>query len=69
MQPGSPSPSQRPRTPADDPAPGAPGTGEDVCPCCHGSGKQTDATTGAQGDAPCVRCDGTGIIIEGIGGG
>lgn len=59
----------RQRTPEDDPAPGAPGTGEDICPECHGTGKKTDSMTGAQINAPCPRCDGTGRIVEGIGGG
>lgn len=59
----------RQRTPEDDPSPGAPGTGEDICPECHGAGKMTDPETGAQADAPCPRCDGSGRIIEGIGGG
>lgn len=63
-----PKPPVRQRTPEDDPAPGAPGTGEDVCPECHGTGRKTDADGGAS-DAPCPRCDGSGRIIEGIGGG
>jgi DnaJ-class molecular chaperone len=58
---------KRHHTPDDDPEPGTVGTGEDACPECHGSGKQTDAKTGKQSDAPCERCDGTGVIIEGIG--
>jgi DnaJ-class molecular chaperone len=66
MQPRDPT---RQRTPEDDPAPGAPGTGEDICPECHGRGKLTDPQTGAVMDAPCPRCAGTGRIIEGIGGG
>jgi len=66
MQPITP---PRQRTPEDDPEPGAPGTGEDVCPECHGAGKKTDPETCAQADAPCPRCDGTGRIVEGIGGG
>jgi DnaJ-class molecular chaperone len=57
------------RTPKDDPAPGAAGTGEDICPECRGTGKRTDPETGAVFDAPCPRCDGSGRIIEGIGGG
>ncbi len=57
------------RTPRDDPAPGTPGSGEDICPACHGSGKKTDPETGARLDVPCPRCDGSGRIIEGIGGG
>jgi len=57
----------RHRTPDDDPQPGTPGTGEDVCPECQGSGKQVDKKTGEATDEPCERCDGTGKIIEGIG--
>jgi len=57
----------RHHTPDDDPEPGAPGTGEDICPDCRGTGKQADKETGKRGDKPCERCDGTGIIIEGIG--
>ena len=45
----------------DDAAPGAPGTGENVCPGCNGSGRL--------GNRPCPNCDGTGKVIEGIGGG
>ncbi|MEK8092759.1 hypothetical protein WOC76_09540 [Methylocystis sp. IM3] len=59
----------RQRTPEDDPAPGAPGTGEDICPECRGTGRKTDFDTGARFDAPCPRCDGSGRIVEGIGGG
>jgi len=33
-------------TPSDDPEPGTPGTGEDVCPECHGKGKTIDKKTG-----------------------
>ena len=57
----------RHHTPDDDPEPGVPGTGEDICPDCKGTGKQVDKKSGKQGDTPCERCDGTGIIIEGIG--
>lgn len=64
-----PKPPSRQRTPEDDPKPDAPGTGEDICPECHGSGKKTDPETGAQLDEVCPRCDGTGRIVEGIGGG
>jgi hypothetical protein len=39
---------------------GTPGTGEALCPHCSGSGR-------LQG-APCANCDGTGIVIAGIGG-
>ena len=47
--------------PGDDAKPGTPGTGENVCPECSGSGR-IDA-------APCPTCGGTGKVIEGIGGG
>ena len=47
--------------PGDDAPPGAPGTGEDVCPQCSGSGK-------VQG-APCQTCGGTGTVIKGVAGG
>lgn len=46
--------------PGDDAPPGTPGTGEDVCPICGGSG--------IDDDAPCANCGGTGRVIEGIGG-
>ncbi len=45
----------------DDAPPGAPGTGENVCPECNGSGRLDSR--------PCPNCDGTGKVIEGIGGG
>jgi RecJ-like exonuclease len=48
--------------PGDEAAPGTPGTGEDICPVCHGKGKQENG-------ADCVNCGGTGRIIEGVGGG
>ena len=50
-----------PLNPGDEAAPGTPGSGEDVCPACHGSGKQ--------GDQACPNCGGSGTIQEGIGGG
>jgi DnaJ-class molecular chaperone len=40
--------------------PGTPGTGENICPVCNGSG-QADG-------GPCSHCDGSGKVIEGIGG-
>lgn len=51
--------------PGDEAPAGTPGTGEDVCPVCHGSGRVSneDATVA------CDNCGGTGTIIEGIGGG
>jgi hypothetical protein len=47
--------------PGDDAQPGTPGTGENVCPQCQGSGKLSGTE--------CPNCGGTGIVIEGIAGG
>lgn len=47
--------------PGDDAKPGTPGTGENLCPDCGGSGKV--------GAGPCRTCGGTGKVIEGVGGG
>ncbi|MEN2505908.1 hypothetical protein V8Z77_03250 [Stutzerimonas stutzeri] len=49
-----------PINPGDEAAPGTPGTGENVCPVCNGSGR-TDTEE-------CQNCGGTGKVIEGIGG-
>jgi hypothetical protein len=46
--------------PGDEAAPGTPGTGEDICRHCNGSGK-------VDGKA-CPECNGTGKVVEGIGG-
>lgn len=46
--------------PGDEAPPGTPGTGEDVCPECEGSGKKEGR--------PCGNCGGTGRVIRGIGG-
>lgn len=46
--------------PGDEALPGTPGTGEDTCPVCHG--------TGRAGASSCRNCGGTGLIVEGIGG-
>jgi len=48
-------------SPGDDARPGTPGTGENVCPKCGGSGKVAGA--------PCPKCEGTGVVIEGTAGG
>lgn len=48
--------------PGDEAPPGTPGSGEDVCPDCGGSGR---TATGQ----PCPNCGGSGKITEGIGGG
>lgn len=48
--------------PGDEAVPGTPGTGEDICPACRGSGK-------TQNGGACPNCNGTGKVTEGIGGG
>lgn len=50
----------QPTNPGDEAAPGTPGTGENLCSRCGGSGRidQHD----------CPDCGGTGRVIEGIGG-
>lgn len=48
--------------PGDEAPPGTPGTGEDVCPACRGTGKLASGQ-------PCPECGGSGKITEGIGGG
>jgi hypothetical protein len=52
---------QAPLNPGDDAAPGTPGTGENICPICSGSGR----INGGE----CAECGGSGKIIEAIGGG
>jgi hypothetical protein len=47
--------------PGDQAPEGTPGTGENVCPDCAGSGRKS-------GGGQCPTCAGTGIVIEGIGG-
>jgi DnaJ-class molecular chaperone len=51
----------QPTNPGDEAVPGTPGTGEDVCRRCNGSG-QIDG-------GECPVCGGTGKVVEGIGGG
>ena len=46
--------------PGDEAAPGTPGTGEDICPECHGKGRIDRA--------PCPNCGGSGKIVSAIGG-
>lgn len=48
--------------PGDAAMPGTPGTGEDICPVCTGTGKLASGQD-------CPNCGGTGRIVEGIGGG
>lgn len=58
--PGQPSGAQPPLRPGDEAPEGTPGTGEDVCPRCGGSGKL--------GASDCPTCQGTGRVTVGIGG-
>lgn len=58
----SPQPNELPVSPGDEAPEGTPGTGENLCPQCNGSGR--DSANG-----PCPECDGTGKVITGIGGG
>ena len=53
-------PQQPKPRPGDEAPAGTPGTGEDICPECHGKGKVDGK--------PCHNCDGTGRITRGIGG-
>jgi len=48
--------------PGDEALPGTPGTGEDICQVCSGTGKIKDGSV-------CPACEGTGRITQGIGGG
>ena len=57
----APEPPHTPSAPGDDAPAGTPGTGENVCPVCGGSGSD-------ERGAPCSHCDGTGKVIVGIGG-
>ncbi len=58
---GTPGKSDTHLKPGDEAAPGTPGSGEDICPECSGTGKKNGA--------PCPACEGTGRIVQGIGGG
>ncbi len=49
-----------PLNPGDEAIPGTPGTGENICPVCNGSGRNESGE--------CQNCGGTGKVIEGIGG-
>lgn len=51
----------RPEQPGDEAPPGTPGTGQDMCRKCQGTGR----VDGKE----CPDCGGTGFVIEGIGGG
>ena len=61
MKSEQPMPADRKRpAPGDEAAPGTPGTGEDICPECNGSGRKSRKR--------CESCAGTGKVIRGIGG-
>jgi hypothetical protein len=60
-QPSSDDPTNADMAPGDEAPPGIPGTGEDVCPVCGGSGR-------ADG-AECRECAGTGRVVREVGGG
>jgi len=47
--------------PGDEAPAGTPGTGENICRRCGGSGRTADVQE-------CPACAGTGRVIEGIGG-
>lgn len=53
-------PPRRQMNPGDEAPPGTPGTGENICPVCGGSGRIDGKS--------CENCGGTGVVIEGIGG-
>jgi hypothetical protein len=53
-------PDTDPGKPGDEAPPGAPGTGENLCRTCGGTGK-VEAKT-------CPDCQGTGKVTTGIGG-
>ena len=53
-------PGQAGRNPSDLAPPAMPGTGETACPDCSGSGKRDGK--------PCRTCDGTGVVVEAVGG-
>jgi DnaJ-class molecular chaperone len=46
--------------PGDEAPAGTPGTGDNVCPACHGTGKLRGGL--------CANCGGSGHIVTGIGG-
>ena len=49
-----------PLKPGDEAPPGTPGTGENICPVCHGDGRINGRS--------CVNCSGTGKITTAVGG-
>jgi len=59
-QPTSPGDQASALKPGDQAAPGTPGTGENLCRDCGGSGRKSGVT--------CPSCQGTGTVTTGIGG-
>ena len=59
---GTTAPGETNMNPGDEAPPGAPGTGENVCPECSGKGQLTSG-------GKCPNCGGTGKVITGIAGG
>jgi hypothetical protein len=53
-------PAQAALNPGDEAPPGTEGTGDDVCPDCHGKGRIDGA--------PCATCGGNGTITRAVGG-
>ena len=53
-------PNAAPMNPGDEAPAGTPGTGENVCPACRGTGQ-------VRGQ-PCNDCGGSGRVVAGIGG-
>jgi hypothetical protein len=49
-----------PMAPGDEAPAGTPGTGEDICRACGGSG--------ILNGSPCPECEGTGKVTQAIGG-
>ena len=49
-----------PMAPGDEAPPGTPGTGENICRDCGGSGHK--------GGSECPTCQGSGVVTVGIGG-
>jgi DnaJ-class molecular chaperone len=47
-------------SPGDQVPPGTPGAGENVCPRCAGKGRIDGQR--------CITCNGTGFVMEAIGG-
>lgn len=58
--PGSTGGNATPMAPGDEAPAGTPGTGENLCKKCGGSGQSDGAS--------CPECNGTGKITTGIGG-